>query len=245
MFFIGIYGSIYGRTVNIHGTCPFHKLVLLWHCCENPILIVKCLNSCDDLQSSFSSKCRITHEILRVFTSISKAALNIFGGNSPQTLLKCQINSCCLDTLPPSCSSAVSESSISLHSACQWDTTRPLQSSSGLIFKHQGLRRLLLVPGSVFPSSLTCSCGASIVLTLSGMLGNALLFNIVGTDGERQFGVHSRPPSTFHCPCWFPLKYKEKTLSGRKLDSLETKWLEVIIVTRSYRLCRYNETVIS
>ncbi len=80
MFLIGIYGSIYGRTVNIHGTFPFHKLVLLWHCCENPLLIVKCLNSCDDLQSSFSSKCRITHEILRVFTSISKAALNILGG---------------------------------------------------------------------------------------------------------------------------------------------------------------------
>lgn len=109
----------------------------------------KRLNHCDDLQSSFSSECRITHQILSVFTSIFKAVLNFFGWNSPQTLLKCQISPSCLDTLPPSCFLRffrAPSASIQPVNETQLDHFSPRHASSS----NHGLWRLLYLCQEVY-----------------------------------------------------------------------------------------------
>lgn len=89
---------------------------------------LKFLRSRCDLQSNFSCECRMTHEILKVFTSISEAALKVFFFGEFTTDTFKTSNQPWLFrhfTTPES-----PQSSISLYSACQRDTTRPLQSSS-------------------------------------------------------------------------------------------------------------------
>lgn len=108
----------------------------------------KRLNHCDDLQSSFSSECRITHQILSVFTSIFKAVLNFLGGIH-QALLKCKISPCCLDTLPPSCFPRffrAPSASIQPVNETQLDHFSPRQASSS----NYGLWQLLYLCQEVY-----------------------------------------------------------------------------------------------
>lgn len=76
-------------------------------------------------------------------------------------------------------------------------------------------------------------------------MGDALLSKTVGTDGETQFGGHSKNPFHISLPLPVSVEIQRETLSERKLALLDGKWLEVIIVTWSYRLCRYNEIIIT